>query len=91
MFTDNSQRFEMYTSVHHSLSPKIKQFSKSTKKREYSPYTHLNSVFTMADRSKAMSKSKKPRVNLSALQGYFFEFQEKSKILLKQLEKNVLG
>ena len=33
----------------------------------------------------------KPKVDITALQNIFFEFQEKSKILLKQLERNVLG
>jgi hypothetical protein len=31
------------------------------------------------------------KIDLLALQNHFLEFQEKSKFLLKQLEKNVLG
>ena len=79
--------------MYSSISPKSKRNVKIEQKRKFSPYANVNKFFTLQERvSKPLPKMKnKPKPDFSNLQNYFLEFQAKSKFLLKQLEKNVLG
>ena len=75
-----------------SLSPKNRKQQKGGN-RKLSPYANMQKFFTVGEKTyKPLPRMKdKQKVDIAALQNIFFEFQEKSKILLKQLERNVLG
>ena len=79
--------------VYASVGAKYRKNLKNNVIRKTSPYAKLDHFMTIGDKTpKPLPKIKhKPKVNITALQNYFLEFQAKSKLLLQQLEKNVLG
>jgi hypothetical protein len=87
--SNNNKIRDKTSPLYLSLSPKIK---KNYLGRKISPYAN-NNFFTIKDKpSNHLPKLKnRPKVNLTVLQNYFIDFQNKSKFLLRQLEKNVFG
>jgi hypothetical protein len=83
---------EQYLSLQDTLRSQVQKTVKHDKARKRSPYSN-NRYLTLNDRSPRFTSKVKNRtkVDLQTIQNFFFEFQAKSKLLLKQLEKNVLG
>ena len=89
-FTQNPlQQMEQHLSLFDTRSKTKKQAKPENKK---SPYYNTRFV-TIRERSpKIHSRGRyNAKVDLHSIQAFFFDFQRKSKILLQQLEKNVLG
>lgn len=92
-FPENPLRLtERYLNLYDSLRPKAKKATKHNHQRRLSPYSKTN-IITLGDKSpKVLHRHKnRQKVDLESIQNYFFEFQARSKFLLKQLEKSVLG
>lgn len=92
-FPDNPLRLtDRYLNLYNSLRPKVKKSKKHSCPRRLSPYSKTN-IITLGDRSPkpVLRHKNRQKVDLESIQNYFFEFQVKSKLLLKQLEKSVLG